>query len=366
MKQDAKRIATWWMLWNDLNWPDHDNMEKIRRRAEKLARANATSVMIFGAHFRWDFLPYFTLINDYIATVAEELHGYGIELFDHHSVNLVHRYDTREEMRHVMLHSGPHLPFSPCREAAADWTYKGKKLNDWRLIDVVSGKPLYYPQYAAEGFCYNNPDYVAAYVDYAKNLVRETGIDGLSADDPIHYMRFNSCACPYCRAALKRRTGRELPPADDTSFWGNWDNPDWLAWIDLRYEGVSDFFSALSAALPENFEIMTCGSDSAAAVTPARASDAKRFSTGCTRVNLEMSGNTPPYPKDPLTNNIPIPRRFVTSSLHKAVALATGSRCYGTAFAFREETANLVWALNKAMGSDLWLITLKQRLGLPD
>ena len=36
MKQDAKRIATWWMLWNDLNWPDHDNMEKIRRRGGRV------------------------------------------------------------------------------------------------------------------------------------------------------------------------------------------------------------------------------------------------------------------------------------------------------------------------------------------
>lgn len=366
MKQDPKRIATWWILWNDLKWPNPDTADLIRRRAEKLARANATSVMVFGTHFRWDFLPYFTLLNDYLATVAEELHGYGIEFYDHHSVNLVHRYDTREEWRNVMLHSGPHLPFSPCREAAADWTYKGKKLNDWRMIDVVSGKPLYYPQYTAEGFCYNNPDFVASYADYAKNLVRETGIDGLAADDAVHYMRFNSCACPHCRAALKQRTGRDLPPADDMDFWGNWDNPDWLAWIDLRYEGVSRFFSDLSAALPENFEIMTCGRDSASAVTPARASDARVFSSGCTRVNLSMGGNTPPYSKDPKTRNTPVFERYVASSLHKAVARAKDSRCLGTAFAFREETADLAWALNKAVGSDLWLVTLKQRLGLPD
>ena len=136
MSQDKKRIVNWWMRWEDLNWPNHDGLDRIKERAEKLAEANVTTAMLFGAHFRWDFMPYFTLLHDYIATVTEELHKYGIEFYDRHSVNLIHRYDTREEMRHVMLHSGPHLPFSPSREAAASWEYKGSRLNDWRMIDA--------------------------------------------------------------------------------------------------------------------------------------------------------------------------------------------------------------------------------------
>jgi hypothetical protein len=111
--KSRKRILTWWLRWNDLNWPNPDNLENIKRRAEKIAEADATTAMIFGAHFRWDYLPYFTQLHDYIATVGEELSKYGVELWDHHSVNLIHRYDTKEEMRHVMLHSGPHLPFCP-------------------------------------------------------------------------------------------------------------------------------------------------------------------------------------------------------------------------------------------------------------
>ena len=96
------RIATWWFHWQDLQWPDSDNLEKIERRAEGFAKANVTAAMLFGAHFRWDFLPIFPLLHDYIATVAEKLHQYNIKLFDHHSVRLVHRYSTREQMRHVM------------------------------------------------------------------------------------------------------------------------------------------------------------------------------------------------------------------------------------------------------------------------
>ena len=224
---ERNRIATWWITWEDLNWPDHDNMDKIKARAEGLAKADVTAAMLFGTHFRWDWLPVFPLLHDYIATVGEELHKNGVKLFDHHSVNLVHRYSTREEMRHVMLDSGPHLPFSPTWEAAASWQYKGKYLNDWRMIDVKTGKPLYLAQYTGEGFCHRNPEFREAYKDYVKNLIADTGIDGLSADDPMYYAKFNACGCKYCRAELKRRSGIDLPPVEDLSFWGNWDNPDY-------------------------------------------------------------------------------------------------------------------------------------------
>ncbi|MBQ3866469.1 MAG: hypothetical protein II776_06165, partial [Clostridia bacterium] len=365
MSLSHKRITTWWIRWADLNWPDPDNLDRIRRRAEEIAASGATTAMIFGTHFRWDYLPYFELLHDYLATVAEELHARGVELYDHHSVNLVHRYDTRAEMRRVILDSGPHLPFSPSREAAASWTWRGERLNDWRMIDVRTGEPLYYPQYTAEGFCPNNPAFRAGYRAYVKKLVDDTGIDGVSADDPIHYMHFASCGCPHCRAELKRRAGIDLPPVADKTFWGNWDNPAWRAWCDLRLEGTGRFFRELKGVLPEGFELMSCGADSAAPKAVAAATDGQRFLEGCTRVNIEMSGNTPPC-KDPLTNNTPVADRFVSSSLHRAAAREKGARCFCTGFAFTPATAKVVWALNKALDADAWIITLKGRLGVPD
>lgn len=364
--RERKRIASWWIRFEDLNWPNHDGYERIKRRAEAMARANVTTAMIFGAHFRWDFLPYFTLLHDYLATVAEELGKYGVELYDHHSVNLIHRYDTREEMRHVMLHSGPHLPLSPSREAAATWEYNGSRLNDWRMVDVGTRQILWYPQYAAEGFCIRNPHFVEAYRTYVTRLIADTGIRGLSADDPVHYMHYRSCACPYCVAELKRRTGVTLPSLSDRSFWGNWENPAWQAWIDMRFEAAADFFRALKPVFPADFRVTTCGSNSAAPKTNSSASDARCFITGCNFVNLEMSGNTPPYKQDPKTINVRVAERLVTASHHRAVAAEKGVRCFGTGFAFTETTAGLVWAVNRVLGSDCWISTLKARLGLPD
>lgn len=362
-----KRLINWWLTWEDLNWPSVDIKDKIRRRAEAAARANVTTAVLFGCHFRWDYLPYFTLLHDHIAATCEELHKVGIELYDRHSINLIHRYDTVEEMRHVMLHSGPHIPFSPSREAAATWEYNGKRLNDWRMIDVHTGNVLYYPQYASEGFCYRNPDFIEAYCDYAKKLVADTGIDGLAAEDTVHYMHMNSCGCEHCRAELKKRTGLELPSVEDRDFWFNWENPAWREWIDLRFEAGKEFFEKLMPVLPKGFTVTTCGANSAGAGTTASASDASRFVAGGSNyVHMELSGNTPPYKKDPVTVNRPLSGVATGFSHHQAVARENGIRSFSTGYGFTVPSANILWAINKLLDTDCCFSTLKARLGLSD
>ncbi len=363
---ERKRIASWWLRFEDLNWPNHDGYDRIKQRAEAMAKANVTTAMIFGTHFRWDFLPYFTILHDYLATVAEELGKVGVELYDHHSVNLIHRYGTREEMRHVILHSGPHLPFSPSWEAAATWEFNGSKLNDWRMIDVETRDVLWYPQYASEGFCIRNPAFIEAYKLYLKRLISETGIKGISADDPMHFMHYRSCACPHCQAEFKRRTGLVLPRTTDLGFWGNWENPAWKEWIDMRFDAAVNFFSELKPVFPKDFRVTTCGANSASAKANSTASDARSFLAGCNYVNMEMSGNTPPYKHDPMTNNTPVATRMTNASHHQAAAREKNVRCFSTGFAFVEETANMVWAVNKMLDSDAWISTLKDRLGLPE
>lgn len=362
---ERHRIASWWFHWPDLQWPDPDNLDKIKRKAEGFAKADVSAAMLFGAHFRWDWLPVFPLLHDYIATVAEELHAYGIKLFDHHSVNLVHRYTTREEMRHVMVDSTPHLPFSPTFEAAKSWQFNGKYLNDWRMVDVKDRKPLWLGQYAAECFCHRNPEYQEAYQEYVKYLISETGIDGLSADDAIYYMGYNACACPHCRAELKRRAGIDLPPAKDTSFWGNWDNPAWRHWLDLRFDASGDFYENLAKTLPEGFMLTGCGSSSASNHALENATDARTFLRGWNYVNMELSGNTPPYFKDPHTVNVPILQRLVNASHHQAAAKERNTLAFCTGFAHSKESANTVWSVCKMLGADAWIGTLKTRLGLP-
>ena len=364
MPRGGERYVSWWLKWEDLNWPNADNLDRIRRRADLVAANSASAAVIFGAHFRWDWMPFFEILHDYLATVADELHRRGVKLFDHHSINLVHRYDTREEMRNVILHSQPHLPFSPCRTAAADWTYNGSRLNDWRMIDTVTRKPLYFPQYTGEGFCYRNPEFVAAYQVYAKKLIADTGIDGLLTDDSVQYQHYLGCACPVCRQALRDRAGVDLPLADDANFWGNWENPAWRAWIDLRYEACAYFQQKVREILPPGFPTMSCGGNGASSTTANKSCDAVYFLRGCNMQHLELCGNLPPYKHDPVTWNHPILHHFVGASYNSAAAEKVGAACVGVGYAFTEPSANIVWALNKCLGADCWFSTLKGRLGL--
>ncbi len=363
---ERRRMTNWWIHWEDLHWPNPDSMDFIKRKAEKYAEANISTAVIFGCHFRWDYMPFFTILHDYLATVAQELKQYDIELIDHHSVNLIHRYSSVEEMRRVMQHSGPHIPFSPSREAAANWEYKGKRLNDWRMIDVKNGEPLFFPQYAGEGFCHRNPEFREAYYDYAKNLIKDTGIVGIMADDAMYYRSFHACGCRYCREELKNRAGIDLPPIQDTNFWGNWDNPAWKHWVDLRFDSTAGFYKGLREAVPEGTILMACGASSASAGAVDIASNAQDFLQGNNYVNLEFAGNTPPYKNDPVTANIPVSERLVSASHHLACARDYNARCYGTGYGFTEPTANIIWALNRTLGADCHFSTLKRRLGLPN
>ena len=233
------------------------------------------------------------------------------------------------------------------------------------MLDVKTGKPLWFPQYTAEGFCHRNPEFREAYQDYAKYLIAETGIDGLSADDAMYFMQYNACGCKYCREALQNRAGIDLPPVSDKNFWGNWENPAWHHWLDLRFEAAGEFYEQLREVLPEDFMLTGCGSNSASANSLMNATDARTFLRGWNYVNMEMSGNTPPYKHDKLTTNIAVAERLGNASHHQAVAREKGVGAFSTGFAHSTKQANVVWSVSKMLGADAWIGTLKTRLGLP-
>ena len=47
-----RRDATWWITYPDLNWPNIDGLDRIKKHAEDLAEANVSTVILFGTHFR--------------------------------------------------------------------------------------------------------------------------------------------------------------------------------------------------------------------------------------------------------------------------------------------------------------------------
>ena len=358
------RAVSWWIVWDDLKWPDDDVYDKIKRRADLMKASNTDTAVIFGAHFRWDFMPIWDCLHDLMATIADELHQRDLKLIDHHSSVLVHRYSNRKEMRNVKMHSGPHLPFSPSYQAAASWEFNGHKLDDWRMIDVTTGKPVYLPAYTAEEFCFNNPDFTRSYLEYVKLLLKETKIDGLMCDDAIFFSGYSSCGCKHCKDKFQKLYGHELPEAAESSFWGNWKNPAWKNWLQMRYQSNGDFLSLVKSVLPEDFPLMSCCSGSSNAGYNCTGQDVRQFNRSCNMVHLEMCGNTPPF-NDPGTSNPPVSHRLVSASHHLAAAMQKNLPCVGQGYGFTEAGANIIWAANKMLGANCWFSTLKARLGLP-
>ena len=77
------RALSWWISWGDLEIGNSGIRDKILCRADEFAKSNADTAVLFGAHFRWDFLPYWDALHWYLRQTADALHERGIKLFDH-------------------------------------------------------------------------------------------------------------------------------------------------------------------------------------------------------------------------------------------------------------------------------------------
>lgn len=353
------RAASWWITWDDLKWPDDDVTDKFKRRADAAVSAGVNAAVIYGSHFRWDFMPLWMNLHDMIAFIRNELHERGIKLFDHHSSVLTHRYDTIEEAQAMRTFNRHHLPFAPSRDVGSTWTYKGKKLNDWRMIDLTTGKPVFLKQYTAEQFCMNNPDFQNAYYDYVKRLLQDTNIDGLMSDDGIFYSGWTSCGCEWCRKKFKTNYGHEVPSIEDTSFWGNYRNEAFKDWIEMRFASTREFLEGVRKVTGPDYPLMACCSDSVGQYLPGYGMTYQEFIKPCNHIMLEMCGNTP-------TMNGDWHRHFPDQVLHLGLGRENNAPCFGLGYGFTEVTADFIWAFNKFLGADTWFSTLKGRLGLPD
>ncbi|MDD5597636.1 MAG: hypothetical protein PHV82_06810 [Victivallaceae bacterium] len=352
------RSTCWWLTWKDLAWPDEDVTDDIRRRADSAAQTGINCALIMGAHFRWDFMPLWMNLHDMISFIGDQLHQRNILLFDHHSAVLTHRYSNQEEAKAMRLYNRHHVSFAPSRDIASEWTYKGQKLDDWRMIDLVTGKPVFLNRYTAEQFCMNNPDFKNAYYDYVKKLLAETNIDGLMCDDGIFYSGWTSCGCKWCREKFRLEYGHELPAVTDTSFWGNYRNEGFKDWIEMRFKTTGEFLDGVRKVTGDDFHLMSCCSSSASAALPRHGMTYQEFIKPCNHIMLEMGF-------------VPAPdgnwyRAFPEQMLHLGIGRENNAFCLGLGYGFTEPIADFVWAFNKFLGSGTWFSTVKGRLGLPD
>lgn len=328
------RAVSWWITWPDLGWPDEELVTKIKQRADKAAESGVNCAIIFGSHFRWDYLPFWSRLHDMFAFIAEELHQRDIQLFDHHSAVLTHRPRNPEDAWAVWRRNRHHVPFYPSMDVAATWTFEGDFLNDWRMLDVETGEPCFLTFYTAEQFCMNNPHFRTAYQEYVKRLLADTGIDGLMSDDGIFYDGWRVCGCRWCRERFQQEYGHSLPPTDDYSFWGNRESEAFKDWIEMRFRSSADFLGAVKETLPPDFPLMACCSTSDGSRLPSVGMTYQDFINNSNMVMLEMCGSTPDL--DGTWD-----KRIASQLLHLGIARDNKCPCFGLGYGFSPEPAFL-------------------------
>ena len=254
MKNSSSTQDKFGVFWyNDpelFEWSDGD----FEHKAAEFAAAGINIVMTFSCtHFRWSYYPYWEEINARLAMLVKACHKYNIRVVEHHSSHLT--FDPRDKaewdyaanilkVRNSTLTSFPGL-----REFIASGDPEiapGVYLSSCRQIDGRTGEYAR-TSYHGYGLCFNNPDYRKRYFEYLESVYK-TGVDGIMTDDVQYFGAGNACACKHCREKFKARYGYDLPtPLEWGRFYGDYQNPVFVAWLRFRFESTADFQAAVSS-----------------------------------------------------------------------------------------------------------------------
>lgn len=249
-------FASWWFSWDDLSWPNVALRQKWEQRAKIFSQAGINTVIVFGFHFRWDFLNVFDRIEGILKEVTEICHAHGLRIIDHHSTVFSHHARSLEDRQFINKQQNHHVPFYP--DSWNNQIYQGNLISDWLMISATDNKPVYYENYRAHIFCPNNPDFLKSYCNYVTQLFANVDMDGLMADDIAFLPDFYACSCKYCRENFTRETEFSLPDITDTSFWNNLDSPAFQAWVECRFKWCARFYQKLREQLPSDIPIWSC------------------------------------------------------------------------------------------------------------
>jgi hypothetical protein len=268
------RFASWWMTWEDLEWPDYEIEKKWETRAKIFSENGVNAVVIFGFHFRWDYLPILDRVIEILARITEICHNAGLRVVDHHSATFVHRVRNVNDRWEIRKRNRHHVPFYP--DNWQDLNFNGSKLSDWQQISARDNQPVYYEGYNNACFCPNNPDYQKAYLEFIARHLEKIKYDALMSDDLQFMPDIYTCSCSHCREKFYNATKMELPDQSEKDFWENYKNTYLQEWIQLRYQWTAEHYKRLRAFLPENIALWGCASN-------------------CIGANLADMGVSPPH-----------------------------------------------------------------------
>jgi len=356
--------ASWWCTLEDLQWPQKNIVEKIKRRAEGFAKAKIDTAINFGFHMRFDFSNYFGQLHGYYANVCEELHKNGIRFMDHYSCNHVARPRGEADFKSINKFQRHSVLLFHDPIAVQYTQYEGHKFNDICEVDLRDGKRGYARQYQLEAFCHNNPAFLDMHQKYLARLVREVPFDGIEVDDMCSYPGNTTCGCKYCSDRFRRDYGHTIPPFPDPSFfgdttkdmlkWGNYDNPAYRDWIRMKTESIVDHLKMIKNVIG-NKPLMTCCSSTGPIFLNAVALDLEKMAPHLDLFMLENVGTN--------VKNVDWVLMDAEALHQKDIALKSGNApALALSYTIYEVGAYLGWALSRYWGVSNWSSTLNQRL----
>jgi hypothetical protein len=359
-----RRVASWWVTIEDLQWSQKSIRDKIKRRAAAFAEAQIDMVVNYGFHIRFDFSNYFGQLHGLMANACEELHQYGIKFMDHYSCNHVERPKDEADFHKLHQRHRHHVLLFHDPIAAAHAQYEGHLFQDICEVDIRDGSRGYSLQYQMEAFCHNNPNFLDMHVKYLKRLLNEVPIDAIEVDDMCDYVGLAACGCVHCRERFKRDYGREIPPFDDKSFWGdtskpmlwwgNYENPAFREFIQMKTDGIVDHVKLVKSVVGD-LPLMSCCSSTGPITLNSISLDLEKMSPYLDFFMLENVGTN--------VNSVQwIPKD--AEALHqKDIAKQRGdSPAIALSYTIYEKGGYLGWALSRFWGVANWSSTHNQRL----
>lgn len=250
----------------------HYNLEHVyeftdqdyENAAKEYKDAGITTIILFGAHFRFSFWAYWDDIVDFIAKFTAACHRHGIKVVEHHSSHLTYQPVDEDYWNKggALSAVGSKYMDDFRKTSQSNPTFDEVHLDDFAQIDGSTGKPALssyihtegkdvhwiFKHYNGNAHCFNHPAYENAYWKHLKDIIEKAHVDGMMNDDVQWFGGGNACACEYCRKKFKEETGYDLPYPDKwEEFFEQYHKPEYIAWKKFKKKSSGDFHRRMDA-----------------------------------------------------------------------------------------------------------------------
>ena len=220
----SKLNGGFWMTWAQSNGGDCAEYlapEIAEARMKSLKDAGYTGVVVSGRHWRVDWLNEDPLIIKQLKQVCDLAHKYGMIVISHFDLIQFSLAGNTFALQHP----------------------------EWWQLDLQTGAPF-------SKFCVNNPGFKNFYIEYLRNMIKRSGVDGFMLDELSFAQEnkgYGSCFCRYCREKFRKDTGVEFPSEINDKRFYQVPNPWYSLFCQWRANSVNHFQRDISGALQKEF-----------------------------------------------------------------------------------------------------------------